>query len=216
MKPYFEANGVTLYCGDCAEWIECGLWFGIGAIVTDPPYGIGAGRMNLGKWRTSKMRKSDWDSEAPDLSPLLGLGVPTIIWGGNYFPLPPSRCFLVWDKGAGFKGRDFSECETAWTNLDAVARIFRYDPLAGGDYRTKTHPTQKPVRLMEWCLSFVPTDDVILDPYAGSATTGVACIRQGLKFIGIERDEGFCEAAAKRLERTIADRKSELPFEASA
>jgi DNA modification methylase len=171
----------------------------VDAVVTDPPYGIGAGKMSMGKWRTSRMRKSDWDATQPDLHPVLSLKVPTIIWGGNYFPLPQSRCFLVWDKGAGFRGRDFSECEQAWFNKDAVARIFQYDPLARRDYRNKQHPTQNPVAVMEWCVSFLPEGCTVLDPFMGSGTTGVACVNTGRNFIGIEIDPGYFAIAERRI-----------------
>jgi site-specific DNA-methyltransferase (adenine-specific) len=187
-----------LYVGDCLEILP--TLTGINAVVTDPPYGIDAGNMNLGKWRTFRMEKSDWDKGQIDLLPLLNLDVPTVFWGGNYFHLPQSRCWFIWDKGAGFKGRDFSECELAWTNLDAVTRIFTYDPLAHGDYKTKQHPTQKPAALIVWVLvNSTAPGDTVLDPFMGSGTTGVACAKTGRNFIGIEIDEGYYKIAEKRI-----------------
>lgn len=143
------------------------------AILTDPPYGIGA-EGGTGKYGRIRGFKGSWDSDIPDLT-LLPV-VPSIIWGGNYFPLRPSRGYLIWDKGAGFKGRDFAECEMAWCSMDMNARVLSYDPLARGDYRggAKQHPTQKPVPLMQWCLLFLPDAKLILDPFMGSGTTGVA------------------------------------------
>ena len=146
------------------------------------------------------MEKGDWDSVAPDLSPVLALGVPAIVWGGNYFPLPPSRAYLIWNKGAGFKGRDFAECEQAWCSFDGNARVFDFDPLARGTYRDKQHPTQKPVELMEWCLSFVPKALTLLDPFMGSGTTGIACHNHGRSFIGIERDPKYFDIACRRID----------------
>ena len=186
----------TLYLGDCREILP--TLSKVDAVVTDPPYGIGAGRMNFGKWRTSAMAKGDWDAVAGDLSALPD--VPSIIWGGNYFELPPSRCFLVWNKGAGFKGRDFAEAEIAWCSMDGNARTFDYDPLARGDYKDKAHPTQKPVALLEWCLSFLPAAQTILDPFMGSGTTGVACAKLGRKFIGIEIEPKYFDIACKRID----------------
>ena len=189
----------TLYLGDCREILP-DMDRVIDAVVTDPPYGIGAGQMSFGKWRTSAMPKGDWDAEAPCLEYVLSFGLPTIIWGGNYFPLPPSRAYLIWDKGAGFSGRDFAEVEQAWCSFDGNARIFRRDPLARGDYRDKQHPTQKPVAVMEWCLGFVPDAQTILDPFMGSGTTGVAAIKLGRKFIGIEIEPKYFDIACRRIE----------------
>lgn len=173
----------------------------VDACVTDPPYGIGIGRMQRGKWASAALGASQWDDVAPDLSILPN--VPAIVWGGNYFNLPPSRAFLVWDKGAGFRGRDFAECEMAWCSFDANARVFSYDPLARGDYRGKVHPTQKPVALMEWCLGFLPDAKTILDPFAGSGTTGVACQKLGRTFIGIEKDPDYFAIMCKRIDEAM-------------
>jgi len=197
IEPVVIGNA-RLYLGDCREILP--TLPKVDAVITDPPYGIGAGRMSLGKWRTAAMEKGDWDSVAPDLSPVLSLGVPAIVWGGNYFPLPPSRAYLIWNKGAGFKGRDFAECEQAWCSFDGNARVFDFDPLARGTYRDKQHPTQKPVELMEWCLSFVPKALILLDPFMGSGTTGIACHNLGRSFIGIEREPKYFDIACRRIE----------------
>lgn len=185
-----------LYLGDCLEVMpELGP---VDAVVTDPPYGIGAGEMSLGKWAASRLSKKGWDETRPDLTALPDC--PAIIWGGNYFELPPARGLLVWDKGAGFKGRDFSECEIAWSNLDQPARVFCRDPLARGDYLGKQHKTQKPVPLMEWCLGFLPDAQIILDPFMGSGTTGVACVNLGRRFVGVEIDPDYFDIACRRIE----------------
>lgn len=186
-----------LILGDCREVLP--TLGPVDAVVTDPPYGIGA-EGGTGKYGRIRGFKGEWDQDAPDLRILPD--VPRIIWGGNYFPLPPSRAFLVWDKGAGFRGRDFAECELAWCSVDANARVFAYDPLARGDYRggNKQHPTQKPVALMEWCLGFLPLAQSILDPFMGSGTTGVACALNGRTFIGIERESTYFDVACRRIE----------------
>lgn len=165
------------------------------AILTDPPYGInadcGIGRSDRIKFKDTK---KSWDSSVADISFLPD--VPSIVWGGNYFPLRPSRGFLIWDKNN--YGRDFADCEMAWVSMDMNARIFKMRPqnMDGG----KVHPTQKPVQLMKWCLSFLPDADTILDPFMGSGTTGVACARMGRRFIGIELDEGYFDIACRRVE----------------
>lgn len=194
-----QIGDCTLYQGDCLEIMPTLGKFD--AILTDPPYGIGADR-GVGKYGRLRCYQAGWDSVAQDMSWLPD--VPSIIWGGNYFDLPPSRAFLIWDKGAGFKGRDFAECEQAWCSFDANARVFAYDPLARGDYRGKLHPTQKPVALMKWCLGFLPDAQTILDPFMGSGTTGVACVKLGRKFTGIELDARYFDIACKRIEEAYA------------
>lgn len=184
----------TLYLGDCLEIL---LHLGkVDAVVTDPPYGIGINKSN----RLSVSRGfggETWDERPADMSWLLPMGIPAIVWGGNYFDFPPTRAPLVWDKNNA--GRDFADFEMAWTNLDMVARRIVYRPMNmdGG----KQHPTQKPAEVMTWCISFLPTDcKTILDPFMGSGTTGVACAKLGRKFIGIEIEPKYFDIACKRIE----------------
>jgi len=202
--PYYEADGITIFNADCRKILP---WLGrFDLLLTDPPYGIGAGKMNLGMWRTSRMEKGDWDKATPPswlMDAMLESADKHIIWGGNYYGLPPSRQYLVWDKGAGFKGRDFAECEQAWCSWDGNAKVYLRDPLASGDYRDKVHPTQKPAALMRWCLSLVPDAATVLDPFMGSGTTLVASKMEGRKAVGIELEERYCEVAAKRLAQGV-------------
>jgi DNA modification methylase len=181
----------TLYLGDCLEVMPA---LGrVDAVVTDPPYGIGITKSN--RLAVSRgMGGKSWDDVAPDLSAIPD--VPSIIWGGNYFDLPPTRCVLVWDKNNA--GRDFADFEMAWTNLDQVARrmILRPMNMDGG----KVHPTQKPIAVMQWCLGFLPNAETILDPFMGSGTTLVACAKLGRKGIGIELDPDYFEIACKRVQ----------------
>ncbi len=166
----------------------------VDAVVTDPPYGIGITKSNRLAVSRGLGGKS-WDEEVPDLSTLPG--VPSIIWGGNYFDLPPTRAPLVWDKNNA--GRDFADFEMAWTNLDMVARriVLRPMNMDGG----KVHPTQKPIRIMEWCLGFLPDADTILDPFMGSGTTLVACAKLGRRGIGIELDPDYFDIAVERVKK---------------
>ena len=190
-----------LILGDCREILP--TLGKVDAVVTDPPYGIGMDGGNVGYKGFNNFEKKGWDSARPDdslINALMAAGEHWIIWGGNYFGLPPARCYLVWDKGAGFKGRSYAESELALTSLDANARTFTYDPLARGDYRGKEHPTQKPVALMEWCLGFLPNARTILDPFMGSGTTGVACAKLDRAFIGIEREPSYFDIACRRIE----------------
>jgi DNA modification methylase len=184
----------TLYLGDCMDIMP--TLGKVDAVVTDPPYGIGITKSQ--RLAVSRgMGGKSWDNQPADVSNILKLNVPTIIWGGNYFDLPPHRSPLVWDKNNA--GRDFADFELAWSNLDMAARriIFRPMNMDGG----KQHPTQKPIAVMEWCINFIPKDSqIILDPFMGSGSTIVACARLGRRGIGIELDKEYFEIACKRVE----------------
>jgi site-specific DNA-methyltransferase (adenine-specific) len=121
-----------------------------------------------------------------------------IIWGGNYFPLKPNRCWLAWLKTNAVPTQ--ADMELAWTNIDAPAKTFSYP--SGGAY-VRHHPTQKPLALMKWCLSLVPDAKSVLDPYCGSGTTLVAAKAMGLTAVVVEREESYCETIAKRLEQEV-------------
>jgi len=194
MNPVTIGNA-TLYLGDCRDILP--TLDKVDAVVTDPPYGIGK-RMTGGTWATKSSHYADmqiWDLEAPlqTITDIIDLKMPTLIWGGNYFTLPPSRCWLVWRKPYF---PTMADCELAWTSLDANARVWEGNRSEG----EKQHPTQKPVALMKWCLSFFPDSETILDPFMGSGTTGVAAVQMGRKFIGIELDPDYFKIACKRIE----------------
>ncbi len=167
------------------------------ALVTDPPYGIGANKQTLGSGKKDFHRgDADWDAEVPDIRPLLSMGCKAIIWGGNYFAdiLPANNHWLIWHKVND--GLSFSECEMAWTNLGKQVRHLSHH--WGGE--SKQHPTQKPLRVMKWCIGFLTENETILDPFMGSGTTGVACAKLGRKFIGIEIEPKYFDIACKRIQ----------------
>jgi site-specific DNA-methyltransferase (adenine-specific)/modification methylase len=152
----------------------------------------------------------DWDAKPPsnDLMDLIfSLADKQIHWGGNYFNVPPSRCWLVWDKCTG--ANSFADCELAWTNLDSVVKKLTL-PWLGSNAKDESgervHPTQKPLNLMRWCIDVAGKPDIILDPFMGSGTTGVAAVQMGRKFIGIEREPKYFEIACKRIEQAYAQR----------
>ena len=113
----------------------------------------------------------------------------TVFWGGNYRTVPPSRQWLVWDKGAGFRGRTYAEAELAWTSFDANVRVFSYDPLARGDYKGKLHPTKKPLAVIKWCLNLAGDVQTILDPFAGRGTTGRRANDLGKKAVIVKLEQ---------------------------
>lgn len=189
----------------------------IGAILTDPPYGIsyspaaaggGIRRSDGSRYEKTFTGKDLVIGDAGPFDPgfILAMDLPTIIWGGNHFAsrLPDSKAWLIWDKRRGTSTNDFADCEIAWTNLPTPARCLPH--MWNGMLRDsergiqRVHPTQKPIAVMEWCLGFLPPDAVIGDFYMGSGTTGVACAKQGRKFVGCEIDPGHFETACHRVE----------------
>ena len=206
-----EIGNATLYLGDCAEILPTLGHFD--AVVTDPPYGIGEAKgrnKTRGKLAVSKdYGDDDWDNEpvtkqAIDL--MRNLSKWQIIFGGNYFELPPTKCWLIWDKENG--ATDFADAELAWTNLDKAVRLKRYmwhGMLRANKEPRGDHPTQKPVGIMEWVISHLPIEtQTIIDPYMGSGTTGVACAKIGKSFVGIEREQKYFDVACKRIELAYA------------
>lgn len=186
------SEDVTLYLGDCREVLP--TLGKVDAVVTDPPYGLGK-RMQGGTWGAQDHNSGflKWDLSAPEWFPDLIAGLPSIVWGGNYLPFPPARCWLIWNKINAVP--TMADFEQAWTNLDRPAK--RLDlPVGRVEFG---HPTQKPLPLMSWCLGFLPDARTILDPFMGSGTTGVACVQLGRKFIGIELDPAYYDIACRRI-----------------
>ena len=194
LTPYYDHAGITIYHGDCREILP---HVTADVVVTDPPYGLG-NKLSGGTWGSGGIY---WDRATPDLEFLVSRFDALIVWGGNYFKLPQSRCWLVWRKPDAVK--TMADVDLAWTSFDAPSRCFAYSIAATNGERVD-HPTQKPVALMRWCLSFAP-EGVILDPFMGSGTTLVAAKQLGRKAIGIEIEERYCEIAAKRLAQEIFD-----------
>jgi site-specific DNA-methyltransferase (adenine-specific) len=206
MKPTWQtADGaIQLYRADCLDVLP--TLSGIDAVIADPPYGIERFKKGFGttRFKGHGCEKVGivWDKK-PDpsvFSSMLKIG-PAIIWGGNNFVLPTSEYFLVWDKMQTVD--NFASAELAWTNVKVPAKVFRYSIHQHNSDCDKDHPTQKPVKLMLWCLSFLPNAQTILDPFMGSGTTGVACVQTGRKFIGIEIDPGYFAIAVKRIEAEL-------------
>lgn len=178
------------------------------AIVSDPPYGIA--------YDPSRPGGSKWDVEgivgdqAPfDPRHMLGWVKKIVLFGANHFAsrLPDSARWFVWDKRPGMKSIDFSDCELAWSSSGGSARMIRYPwtgAIRGPERGEHWHPTQKPIEVMRWIIEAV-TDagDVVLDPYMGSGSTGVAALQCGRGFVGIEIEERWFEAAVTRIRREV-------------
>lgn len=192
----------TLYLGDCMEVLP--TLERVDAVITDPPYGINAARTrNSAKDGWVDYGCDGWDKERPrrEIFDLMrNCSDLQVIWGGNYFTdyLPPSQQWFSWDKGQdGFSLADF---ELAWSSQDKACRRINY-PRALALKDGKQHPTQKPLAVMRWCIEQVGKPKIILDPFMGSGTTGVAAIQMGRKFIGIEREPKYFEIACRRIEQ---------------
>lgn len=209
-QPDYEREGVRLYLGDAAEILPT---FGdkrFAACVTDPPYGIGeaAGknRSRGGCATPQDYGNFDWDN-APASPELIAhcqrVAEWCVIFGGNYFSLPPSPCWLVWDKMNG--ETDFADCELAWTNLRRAVRLiqFRWNGMLRDEKGPRVHPTQKPIEVMRWAIAKCPSHATVIDPFMGSGTTGVACVRLGSQFVGIEREPAYFKKAIERIEAEL-------------
>ena len=213
MKPYYQVGNITIYHGNCEELI--GLIGQVDLLLTDPPYGIGeaAGKnKSRGKLAIAQdFGNHSWDDRPIDqmlINRLIGQSKEAIMWGGNYYQVTPSSCWLVWDKD---NTGDFADCELAWTNLDRAVRKFKYrwngmlQEHMGRNKEVRVHPTQKPLALMSWCLSLSRTTGTVFDPFMGSGTTLVAAKTAHRSAIGIEQDERYCEIAANRLAQEVFD-----------
>lgn len=228
MKPYFQDNSVTIWHGDCREIIPTLGKFDL--LLTDPPYGIGeAAGKNESRGKRIGFRGNgsvlvyarnygddDWDNSPPPAE-VLDMAIKTAkfstIFGGNYFGLSASSCWLIWDKDNG--ASDFADCEIAWTNFKTAVRKFkwRWNGMLQEDMANKEvrfHPTQKPLPVMKWAIGHADRAskmriETILDPFAGSGTTGRAAKDLGRKCTLIEREEKYCEIAARRMEQEVLD-----------
>lgn len=204
LKPSFvsECGRVTLYRGDCREVIGS---IKADAVITDPPYGIGFAAQPT-KWqRLAGKKPEEWDNftipevvlSLPEIAPIC------VVWGGNYYPLPCSRGWLMWRKPDA--PPSMAHGELAWTNLDQNIKVIDWSISATNAERVG-HPTQKPVRVIGWTMEQVgvPTPATVLDPFMGSGTTGISCILTGRRFIGIEKDPAHYLTALTRIKNELA------------
>jgi site-specific DNA-methyltransferase (adenine-specific) len=192
-----KIGDATLYLGDCREIL--GALPVVDLLCTDPPYGI----LDCGgKWgRKSELQ---WDKEpATNLGQMLAAGKEQAIWGGNYFAVPPSRGWLVWYKHDS--NLSAADVELCWTSRDMNARMID-QTIAATNAERVGHPTQKPLRVMRWTLSFFPAACSVLDPYMGSGTTGVAAVEAGKEFVGVELDPKYFDIACRRIEQAYNQR----------
>ena len=214
VSPYYDHGGITIYHGDCREIVPMLGRFDL--LLTDPPYGIGengkrSNRNRKGdeRWKVPSNKdygENEWDKEPVEewfMSLARASAETQIIFGGNYYALPPTKCWLVWDKETD--GKNGADCELAWTNMEkATARIRHlWDGFRMETNEKREHPTQKPLRVMSCCIEQAGEGQTILDPFAGSGTTGRAAKDLGKSAVLIEREEKYCEIAAQRLSQEV-------------
>jgi site-specific DNA-methyltransferase (adenine-specific) len=205
IRPYYEHAGITIYHGDCRTILP--HLPKVDLVLTDPPYGIGRD----GKPKSTSSHGGHkgyefmgWDQSAPDrntFSLVLKSATDHVIWGANYFSpyLPPGPGWLLWDKGQRI---DQADGELAASSRKGPLRVTTINRVAIATDGA-VHPTQKPLALMKWCLSFFPSAETAIDPFMGSGTTLVACKQAGIRCIGIEIEEKYCEVAARRLAQEV-------------
>lgn len=175
--------------------------------IVDPPYGINLANMNMGVGNSKKCSKiknrkwvaKDWDLEVPNdeyFYQLFRISKNQMVWGGNYFNLPPCKFYIIWDKEIP-QGMSFADCEFCWTSFEKSPRIFRHSAYL--DKKIKFHPTQKPVKLYKWLLTnYAKPGDKILDTHLGSGSSRIAAYDMGFDFVGFELDKDYFEAQEKR------------------
>lgn len=197
-----EIGNATLYLGDCRDILP--TLPNVDAVITDPPYGLGdkwegGGGRGKSSWTFHPSEARGWDGETVSaVLDLASLAPEVVVWGGNYYALPPQRCWLIWDKKQNDSWTT-GQAEMAWTNIDRPIRVFRFAQCEQASEGEKYHPTQKPLALMVWCLKWVK-GKTILDPFMGSGTTGVAAMSMQRSFIGIEREPKYFDIACRRIE----------------
>ena len=184
--------------------------------IVDPPYGINLANMNMGIGNTKKASKAknrkwkakDWDNATPTkeyFHELFRVSKNQIIWGGNYFDLPPCKKFIVWDKEIP-DGLSFSDCEMAWTSFSGANKIFKYS--AYKNKAEKFHPTQKPPQLYKYCLDkYAKQGDKILDTHLGSGSIAIACHDYNFELTACELDKEYYNASIQRIKNHISQIK---------
>jgi DNA modification methylase len=194
------AEGVELYLGDCRSILP--TLGNVDAVVTDPPYGISV----PDKRRGGSVESWDTDTCEDLVQIAVGKAAKAVVFGGNYYSLPPSRGWFVWDKLIS-DGLNLAHAELAWTNIDIGVRLKRHlwsGPFREGGEERHGHPTQKPLGVMRWCIEQIPSPaKTILDPFMGSGTTGVAAVKLGRKFIGIEIEPKYFDIACRRISEAL-------------
>ena len=207
-EPYYQDEAVQIFHGDCRDILpSIGK---VDLVLTDPPYGRRItkkdNQFGSATHKSYRATGEKWDDVAPSqevFTEIFRVSKRQIIFGGNYFGLPASEKWLVWDKTAGMNfDNPFSKCELAWTNMSGIIDIYRFaqQGFVKDTADKRFHPTQKPTELFVEIIKDMLPIDVVLDPFLGSGTTAIACERMGIDYIGIEISPEYCDIARKRVQ----------------
>jgi len=199
-----KLGNITLYNADCMDLLRQTPNKYYDLCIVDPPYGLGKRLAHGSKEKKNSQSKfteefysKNWDNEIPSkeyFDELIRVSKNQIIWGGNYFPLPPSRCIICWDKMVYIPS--MSRIEFAWTSFDLLPQLIQINNTDSN----RIHLTQKPVQLYKWLLNkYAKAGDAILDTHLGSGSSAIAAHDGGFEFTGIELDEEYYNAAKKRI-----------------
>lgn len=201
-KSYYQDDAVYIINADCREVLPKIPDKSIDLVLTDPPYGLNV-LMQGGTWgikfKHGDMKDWDWLVEQELIDIIIRKGTNAIIWGGNNYIMPPSRCWFLWDKLQ--KLDTLADFELAWTNFDKPSKSWteRRNHATNGNQ----HPTQKPISLFKWCILRANDPQSILDPFMGSGTSVIASKELNRRCIGIEIEEKYCDIAAKRCSQSV-------------
>jgi site-specific DNA-methyltransferase (adenine-specific) len=204
----------ALYNMDCMELLKATPDKFYDLACVDPPYGIDASNMTMGKGSANDLgihKRKDWDKAIPSIeyfNELFRVSKNQIIWGGNYFfeYLGNTRCCLIWDKLD--YNSDFAAFELAWTSFNKNCKTFQRARSSEGDSTGKIHPTQKPVKLYEWLLTnYAKAGDKILDTHGGSMSSVIACLNLGFEITACELDKDYFDASVKRITQATAQER---------
>ena len=202
-------SNIELYNMDCMEYMKTCKDNQFHLAIVDPPYGIDLANMNMGAGKSKKASKiqnrkwkpKDWDKNTPTkeyFDELFRISKNQIVWGGNYFELPPCYGYVIWDKEIP-EGLSFSDCEMAWHSFKKAPKMFRYSAYL--DKKSKFHPTQKPVKLYKWLLDrYAEKGQTIFDSHLGSGSIAIACDELGFDLVATEIDKEYFDNAIKRLQ----------------
>lgn len=197
MNPISETFNI-----DCLEYMKTIPDNHFDLAIVDPPYGLdkksthGRGKLKNRILNTGHIQ--DWDIKPTEeyFNELFRVSKNQIIWGGNYFSLPPTRCFVVWDKQQPWE--NFSQAELAWTSFDKPAKMITISKSTGGG---KIHPTQKPIELYAYLLrTFANIGDTILDTHLGSGSSRIAAYKLGFDFVGCEINQQYFQLQEQRFQ----------------
>jgi site-specific DNA-methyltransferase (adenine-specific) len=204
----------TLHNVDCMELLKATPDKFYDLAIVDPPYGIDAANMTMGKGSANDLgihKKKNWDKDIPTaeyFQELFRVSKNQIVWGGNYFLdyLGNTRCCLTWDKLD--YNSDFAAFEMAWTSFNKNCKTFQRARSAEGDSNGKIHPTQKPIKLYEWLLAnYAQPGQRILDTHLGSGSHAIACNNLGFELTACELDKDYFDASVKRIKQAAAQER---------